>query len=537
MNPESHASARSSTHRPRRLRLFAAAAVLLFALELLVAAALWLPGLVPDAQRPSLRTADFVLTWGIAGLLLAVLLHLARSLRALREVQQRQQALFDAMPTGLALWSADGRLQVMNQDFRRLYAPLSDLLHPGVRFDQLMRAAVQRGLVPEAAGHEEQWLAARIAQHLDPGRPLVRLMADGRWRRIVEQRLPDGQVLAHSIDITELEQARAEASLARRRLEDAIEVLPAGFELFDGDDRLLAANSLLKRMYPRIADLLEQPLTWEQLVRANHARGGLPEPQAGFEDWLAQRGAQRRSNGLPRVQMMGDGRWVRTYERSTREGGIVGVRIDVSELMEREQALLQREQELRQLNQQLDRLNADLRRQAETDPLTGVANRRAFDRLLAEAWAAGRPLALLLLDIDHFKRFNDCHGHPAGDAVLRRVAAVLVASLRSPSDVVARIGGEEFAMLLQDTDAVPALATAERSLALLADADIAHGDSPIGPKVTASIGVAHRSALPDDAAPTRLIELADAGLYEAKAAGRNRALAAVRESQAACARE
>jgi diguanylate cyclase (GGDEF)-like protein len=532
VNPESEA-----LHWRRRLpEAFAVAAVLLFALDLLIVGALWVPGLVPDAQRQSLRTADFILTWGIALLLVAVLLHLARSLRALREVQQRQQALFDAMPTGLALWSADGRLQVMNEDFRRLYAPLSDLLRPGVRFERLMRTAIERGLVPDAAGREEQWLAERIAQHLDPGRPFVRRMPDGRWRRIVEQRLPDGQVLGHSIDITELEQARAEASLARRRLEDAIEALPAGFELFDGEGRLLAANSVLKRMYPLIADLLEQPLGWEQLVRANHARGGLPDPQPDFEGWLAQRGAQRRSNGPPRVQRMADGRWVRTYERTTREGGIVGVRIDVSELMERERELLQREQELRQLNDRLDRLNVDLRRQAETDPLTGVGNRRAFDRLLADAWATGRPLALLLLDVDHFKRFNDRHGHPAGDAVLRRVAAVLVASLRSRSDTVARIGGEEFAMLLQDTDAASALITAERSLALLADADIAHADSPIGPRVTASIGVAHRSALPDEAAPARLIELADAGLYAAKAGGRNRAMAAVREGQSACTR-
>jgi diguanylate cyclase (GGDEF)-like protein len=527
----------SSDRRPRLIGAFAVAAGLLFALDLLIVAALWLPGLVPDPNRQSLRTADFILTWGIALLLVSVLLYLARSLRALREVQQRQQVLFDAMPTGLVLWGADGRLQLMNEDFRRLYAALADLLRPGVRFDELVRAAVQRGLVPEAEGREDQWLAERIAQHRHPGHPVVRRMADGRWRRVVEQRLPDGRILGHSIDVTELEQARAEASAARRRLDDAIEALPAGFELFDGEDRLLAANSVLKRMYPRIADLLEQPLTWEQLVRANHERGGLPEPEAGFEDWLAQRRAQRRSNGLPRVQMMADGRWVRTYERATREGGIVGVRIDVSELMERERELLQREQELRQLNEQLDRLNLELRRQAETDPLTGVANRRAFDRLLAEAWAAGRPLALLLLDVDHFKRFNDRHGHPAGDAVLRRVAAVLVASLRLPGDTVARIGGEEFAILLQDTDTAAALTTAERSLALLADADIVHADSPIGSKVTASIGVAHRCALPDGAAPASLIELADAGLYEAKAGGRNRAVAAGRARQRACARD
>jgi diguanylate cyclase (GGDEF)-like protein len=494
----------------------AAAALLLFLAELVISGMLLVPGLVPDERRPLLRTLDFLLIWAVAVLLLIMLLQMARLLKTLQQVRERQQALFDAMPTALALWGTDDRLELMNDDFRRLYAALGDHLRPGIGFEELMRMAVERATVPDAVGREAAWLEERLARHRAPAGPMVRRMADGRFRRVVEQRLPDGRLLSHSVDITETELARAEASLARQRLADAVDALPAGFELYDADDRLVAHNAVLARMYPRIAELLPQSLTWEALVRAHHARGGLPGTGEDFEGWLHARAAQRRSNGPPRVLEMADGLWVRTYESSTREGGIVGVRIDVSELM-------QRERELRQLNGRLDAMNLELQRQADSDALTGVANRRAFDRRLAEACQGPLPLSLLLLDVDHFKRFNDHHGHPAGDAVLRRVAAVLVAALRSPRDLVARIGGEEFAVVMNDADADAALATAERCLALLADADIAHGDSPISRRVTASIGVAHRA---DGDSPAALVARADGGLYAAKAAGRNRALAA-----------
>jgi len=490
-----------------------------FGLDLALIGLLLWPGLVPVQYRQTLRLADLAVTAVMAVLLVLLLVHLSRSFKARRESQARQQMLFDAMPNALALWGVDDRLEHTNADFVRLYAPVADLVVPGVPFETLLRGIVQRGLMPDAKGCEEAWIAQRLEAHRNPGEPMVREMVDGRWRRIVEQRLPDGRLLSYSFDITELVAARADIELGRRRLEDAIEALPAGFELYDANDRMIAANSLLKSMYPRVADLLGQSLTWEEIVRENVRRGGLPDVEADFETWLQQRREQRLAEGPPRVQALADDRWVRTYERRTREGGIVGVRIDVSEVM------LQ-DRELRRLNAELDAANLELRRMADTDPLTGIGNRRSFDERLARAWEAEEPVALLLLDVDHFKRYNDRHGHPAGDAVLRRVAAVLVACVRAPDDVVARIGGEEFAVLLREQDAASALSAAQRCLGLLADADIVHGDSPIGRRVTASMGVALRGALPTGSSPAQLIELADAGLYEAKTQGRNRVVVA-----------
>ena len=129
------------------------------------------------------------------------------------------------------------------------------------------------------------------------GPGLMRRMPDGSWRRIAELRLPDGGVLAHIVDVSEmvakeeaLEAARRDAEQARQRLEDAIEALPAGFELYDADDRLVTVNGMNVQMYPQLADLAVQRPTFEQVVRTNVARGGLPFLET------PEQGHNRRSN-------------------------------------------------------------------------------------------------------------------------------------------------------------------------------------------------------------------------------------------------
>jgi diguanylate cyclase (GGDEF)-like protein len=167
-----------------------------------------------------------------------------------------------------------------------------------------------------------------------------------------------------------------------------------------------------------------------------------------------------------------------------------------------------------------------LRRLATHDPLTGLLNRREFDRILVEeserAARFGGSLALVLLDLDHFKLINDRHGHPAGDAVLREVARRLRAQVRSV-DRVMRLGGEEFALVLVQTDRAGASQVAERAGAAVRGEPVAAGETP-GLGVTVSAGVA---VFPDDAAtPAALVAAADQALYGAKAAGRDRVVVA-----------
>jgi diguanylate cyclase (GGDEF)-like protein len=422
---------------------------------------------------------------------------------------ERRRDIFDGLDTGLVVWDPEDRLAVWNRDFERVYGPLSAELKVGLRFEDLLRIALRHGLVPEAAGREEAWIAERLAAHRHPGAPLLRRMASGRWRRITERFLPDGSLLSYSVDVTELvgqqqalEETRREAALAAARLEDAIEALPAAFELYDADDRVVLTNSRMREMYPRVAHLLPQRPHFETLVRANAALGGLPVPMS-VDEWLADRLPQRRNPGAPRLVQTTDGRWCRLHERRTRDGGLVGVRIDVTEQVEREE--------------QLQRLNAAL----------DAANRR-----LAEVWPGalrhGLPLSLLLIDVDHFKRYNDHHGHPAGDACLRRVAELLQGCARRSDELLARYGGEQFVALLPHTTLAEAQAQAERCLAAVDAAAIPHGDSPLAAHVTLSIGVASvpapTLAAADD--PLALLRAADAALYRAKREGRRRVVAA-----------
>jgi diguanylate cyclase (GGDEF)-like protein len=168
------------------------------------------------------------------------------------------------------------------------------------------------------------------------------------------------------------------------------------------------------------------------------------------------------------------------------------------------------------VHDQLARQNALLAELASTDELTGVKNRRRFredlDLLFSQANRLGCPLSLILLDIDHFKSYNDTFGHPAGDRVLQQVGRLLRSSVRG-HDVVARYGGEEFVVLLPTTGANVAVEVAERLRRSIADHVWPHRP------VTASFGAATTG--PDTPDPAALVDCADRALYLAKEAGRN----------------
>lgn len=160
---------------------------------------------------------------------------------------------------------------------------------------------------------------------------------------------------------------------------------------------------------------------------------------------------------------------------------------------------------------------------SQTDALTQLANRRAFDAALQQRWTQAvekqRPLALMVVDIDNFKRYNDRFGHPAGDECLRRVATTLRACVRD-GDFLARHGGEEFVVLLDGGSSVSPMNAAERLRAAIEGQGIAHDGIDGQTVVTISVGLAITSPAPD-ADPATLVAAADRALYQAKRAGRN----------------
>lgn len=161
-----------------------------------------------------------------------------------------------------------------------------------------------------------------------------------------------------------------------------------------------------------------------------------------------------------------------------------------------------------------------------TDSLTNIANRRRFDDMLAREWRrcdrAGVPLSLLMIDVDHFKAYNDYYGHIEGDVALRQVARILGVAVRRPGDLVARYGGEEFVCLLPGIGSGGANTVANKLMEAVRRANIKHPRSPSGPRLTISVGSATASDLSGD--PVSLVAYADKLLYAAKGAGRDQVM-------------
>jgi diguanylate cyclase (GGDEF)-like protein len=175
--------------------------------------------------------------------------------------------------------------------------------------------------------------------------------------------------------------------------------------------------------------------------------------------------------------------------------------------------------ELQSTNAQLRQANVALERLSQRDGLTGIANRRRFDARMASLWSMRRagdePLAVLLVDVDHFKAYNDGYGHLAGDDCLRRVAGALGAI----HDEVARFGGEEFALLLPDASRADVEATAWRLHAAVRALALEHRHAASG-HVSVSVGAARAVSAQDTA--DALLQRADGALYDAKRQGRDR---------------
>lgn len=196
----------------------------------------------------------------------------------------------------------------------------------------------------------------------------------------------------------------------------------------------------------------------------------------------------------------------------------VSIRTDITAQKEAEEQLIHAKSILEKNNARLTLLSSQ-------DSLTGLSNRRKFDSVLEgeieRSVRAGTSLALLMIDVDHFKKYNDRYGHPAGDRCLQKVADVLTMRVKRPDDLVARYGGEEFAILLPNTSLDGAKAVAEQIRSMLQQLALPHADNPCG-VVTISTGMHALVPASTASCAATLIKTADEALYAAKAAGRNR---------------
>lgn len=292
---------------------------------------------------------------------------------------------------------------------------------------------------------------------------------------------------------------------------------PLGFELFQAHDGASGLSALRAHRPDLLITDVEMPgmsgLDLCRIVKANQSQSGF-----GFVPVILV--TSRREGRIEGLELGADDYLFKPVDM----GELVARVKSVLRLKTLHDALLEKNRELDRVNQELERRGVELERLSRTDPLTGLYNRRYFEERLHTEFSRSRryavPLSCLMLDIDHFKRLNDSHGHASGDEMLRRVADVTRASLRNV-DLLARYGGEELIALLPETGLDEARMVAERIRASIAAIAF---DKPGGGAVlrcTASIGLCTYPAR-EIVDAEALVRLADDALYTAKAAGRDR---------------
>jgi diguanylate cyclase (GGDEF)-like protein/PAS domain S-box-containing protein len=424
---------------------------------------------------------------GVAEALAAAEDRAGRAEAELQRLDRRLRDLVEMLPEAIAVFDAADRYVLWNRKYEALYPEVAPLLAPGIPFVDILRASIASGDMPERVDDPEAWLAWRLAQHGKPQTQDEQQFRDGRWVRHDEKRTADGGVIGVRVDITDLKRREAsfrllfEANPVPMLLADA-----AGLTIF-------AANMAAAERY-------------------GHEEGGFAGTAVLDLYVPAQRRAAAKQLRAPADRPDDETVW--THRTAT--GEEIKVLTFVRALAhDGRQALLMA---LIDVTERV-RSEAHITHLAHHDALTGLANRFHFSGRLAAILGQPRPASeavlLLYIDLDGFKPVNDAYGHAVGDMLLQLVAQRLADGL-GDGDLAARIGGDEFALILSARPEAPDRA-AGRLLALLAQPFDVDG---LVIKIGASIGVA--AALESHVDPDRLMAQADTALYRAKAAGRNR---------------
>ena len=248
----------------------------------------------------------------------------------------------EAVADGFALFDAEDRLVMCNSVYRRYFAVVADKVVPGTPWSEFFRAGVERGLFGVNAETLEAEIARTVAARRGGG-TVERRVAGDRWLRITNHPTADGGLVGVYLDVTDLKQRQQElqalveeTKAARTQLHEAIEAVSEGFVLYDAEDRLVIFNSRFRDFLFDVGDAVEVGKTFEAIIRAAADQGLIPFGAGGKEAWIADRLAAHRDPRGPRELRLSNGRWVKTSERKTGDGGVVGVYTDITELKERE---------------------------------------------------------------------------------------------------------------------------------------------------------------------------------------------------------
>ncbi len=274
------------------------------------------------------------------------------SLKARRQAESQLTIALENLPQAFALYDAQDRLQIYNARYAEYNTQSRNLMRVGVTFEEFIRHGAQSGqynINPSDPEAVEAFVQERLAKHRNPGNPILQKLGNQRWMRIEERATPDGGVVGFQIDVTDLieheeqlQKALTAQALAEDVLKTAIEAIPEGFILYDREDCLVTCNARYKAIYPLISDCMVPGTPFDTILEAAVDLGMFkldrsdPAAVAAF----LEHARQAHQHGIDSyIQETADGRFIRIEERQLGDGGTVGLRIEITDLIEREARL------------------------------------------------------------------------------------------------------------------------------------------------------------------------------------------------------
>ncbi len=433
-----------------------------------------------------------------------------RQKRTAEAAEARLLAALNAYPAPFVIYDSDDRLVACNDAYRSSMSNHSEDLQTGMHRTEVARIAIRAGKIANAIGREEEWMSD-AHQHGDVSKPVQDLELPGDvHHRLLRSRVENGDLVILRIDTTELVRQRRALEETQDRLFSAIKAYPDPFAIYDEAHNLVIWNpAYADSMSDRPAEI-SAGTSLKELLRYAAKCGKIPAAIGREDEWVDEYySPDLLAPGIEDFEFAGD-QHHRMVRSRTEKGEYVVLRLNITEVVRQRRAL-------EQYSKRLETANQEITYKALHDDLTGLGNRRfltlRFDELVERRQEIGGELAVLHIDLDRFKQINDTMGHDAGDKVLLGISE-RIRDNAEPTDVIARIGGDEFVVLLHvdgDDDRPERLAKCligELSRPMRYEGKIC--------RFGASIGLARTPLARVD----QLLTNSDVALYKAKRRGR-----------------